>query len=514
MATTVLYDPITNPDPTALGYLTYGQLPLSPLFIAEFPPADVTDVTDVFEVLSLFDPANDISSDGINLDTNGLVFNNLPGYVASIYYLSEGDIKVPTGNTFSANARTGYAGFANHSIDVDLANIDLQNLDIEAFLNDVKLTPVNGQFPTLDAEQGFTLTFDLQINEEDSDPNRAGFSLIVISDDRTKGIEIGFKEEGTNSDRVFAQNANLNGANTAGEDSSASLEIKNDNQYSLTFSDNGYQLKANNTLLLQGELRDYSFDPTNSEPPFPSNVNPYETPNFVFFGDDTDQGYADFTLGKISIEIEDGVSPNVPAQPDFNNDQKADLVWHNAKTGQNTLWLMDGATVLNTADIDTVSNLNWQLEGTGDIDQNGTADLVWRNHKNGNNSIWFMDGATVDSTAFIDSVTNLNWHIEGAGDFDGNGNLELVWRNQANGKNAFWEMDGATVVKTDFIDAVENLNWHIQGVGDYNNNGRADLVWRNQANGNNALWYMNGTSLDESVFTDAFADLDWQIAVA
>ncbi|MEO1404428.1 MAG: VCBS repeat-containing protein, partial [Cyanobacteria bacterium J06635_1] len=458
MATTILYDPITNPDPTALGYLDYSQLPLSPRFIAPFPPAELTN-TDVFEIPEFSQLTN---SNGVNLDTDGNIFNDLVGYEPLAYFLSNGANKIPTGRTFLSFAPTGYAGFTNYTIDVDLndlSNINPLTFDIDAFLNDVELTPVNAQFPDLDAEKGFTVTFDLKISDEDSGPDRAGFSLIVISDDRTKGIELGFKEGGVNSDRIFAQNANLNAA-SEGESSSAPLEISTTNQYNLTFTNSNYELRTNNTLLLQGALRDYSFNPTNSNPPFPSQVNPYETPNFMFFGDNTDQGLADFTLGKISVEIEDEASPSVPAQPDFNNDQKADLVWHNTKTGQNTLWFMDGATVLNTADIDTVNNLNWQLEGTGDIDQNGTADLVWRNHKNGNNSIWFMDGATVDSTAFIDSVTNLNWHIEAVGDIDNNGSDDLIWRNHKNGNNSIWFMDGATVDSTAFIDPVTNLNWH------------------------------------------------------
>ncbi|MEM9907906.1 MAG: VCBS repeat-containing protein, partial [Cyanobacteria bacterium P01_D01_bin.44] len=496
MATTILYDPITNPDPTALGYLTYGQLPLSPLFTVPFPPAELTN-TDVFEIPEF---PQSPSTDGINLDTNGTFFNGLEGYEALTYFASGRVIKNETGNIFSASAKEGYAGFTNHSIDIDfddLSSINPLTFDIDSFLEDIELTPVNTQFPVLDANKGFTLTFDLKINEEDSDANRAGFSLIVISDDRTKGIEIGFKEEGTNSDRVFAQNANLNAANTAGEDSSASLEIKNDNQYSLTFLDNGYQLKANNTLLLQGELRDYSFDPTNSDPPFPSNVNPYETPNFVFFGDNTDQGYADFTLGKISVELEDGNSPvDFPAQPDFNNDQRADLVWRNTTTGKNALWYMDGATVNSKLLINTVDNPNWQIEGVGDFNTDGNSEIVWRNYQNGLNVIWFMNGGTLESTTSIDQVISLDWQIEAVGDLDNNGSDDLIWRNYQNGKNAIWFMNEDTVASKISIDSVTNPNWDIEGVGDFNGNGKLELVWRNYQNGKNAFWSMDGSTVE------------------
>lgn len=35
----VIYDPAVNPDPFANGFLTYGQLPLFPLFVQDFPLA-------------------------------------------------------------------------------------------------------------------------------------------------------------------------------------------------------------------------------------------------------------------------------------------------------------------------------------------------------------------------------------------------------------------------------------------------------------------------------------------
>ncbi|NJL89458.1 MAG: cadherin-like domain-containing protein [Coleofasciculaceae cyanobacterium SM2_1_6] len=46
-------------------------------------------------------------------------------------------------------------------------------------------------------------------------------------------------------------------------------------------------------------LINYNFNPATSTPPLP--FNPYTSPNFLFFGDNTDQGNANFTISNITV---------------------------------------------------------------------------------------------------------------------------------------------------------------------------------------------------------------------
>ena len=120
-----------------------------------------------------------------------------------------------------------------------------------------------------------------------SDSNRAGFSIILNSED-AKGIELGFK-----SDRIFAQSS------TFTEDEKATFSTNALTDYKLAVKGDGYELFANNASLLKGALRTYPFDPATSSPPLP--VSPYTLPSFLFLGDNTDQGSANVTLGAIDI---------------------------------------------------------------------------------------------------------------------------------------------------------------------------------------------------------------------
>jgi len=55
--------------------------------------------------------------------------------------------------------------------------------------------------------------------------------------------------------------------------------------------------------------------------------------------------------------------------------------------------------------------VNWQVVGVGDFNGNGEDDILWRHALSGENSIWFMNGASVVSTPSLPTVTDLNWLV-------------------------------------------------------------------------------------------------------
>ena len=164
----------------------------------------------------------------------------------------------------------GYAGYSNYTVTPTL-----------------KLAKVNAAFPKLDRTTGYSLSFKLAVTSEVSNPDRAGFSIILNSED-AKGIELGFK-----SDRIFAQSS------TFTEDKKAIFTTNALTDYKLAVKGDDYELFANNASILKGALQTYQFDPATSNPPLPA--SPYALPSFLFLGDNTDQGRASVTLGAIAI---------------------------------------------------------------------------------------------------------------------------------------------------------------------------------------------------------------------
>jgi hypothetical protein len=136
---------------------------------------------------------------------------------------------------------------------------------------------------TMDRSTGYTLSFDLRINAETHTSNdRAGVTVIALSSD-LQGIELGFW-----TTEVWAQNVGF----THGEGTSAFNPTAGVISYDLTIQGSSYTLKANDTQVLTGSLRNYS-----------ASDFPYTTPNFVFFGDNTFQAAANSHLGAVEFTM-------------------------------------------------------------------------------------------------------------------------------------------------------------------------------------------------------------------
>ncbi|HLF90911.1 MAG TPA: hypothetical protein VI451_18355, partial [Anaerolineales bacterium] len=103
-----------------------------------------------------------------------------------------------------------------------------------------------------------------------------------------KGVELAFWE-----DEIWAQNdSSTGGLFTHGEgaafDTTASLT-----DYQVMIVGDTYTVTAGTNVILTGAVRDYT--------DFAGTIDPYETPNFLFFGDDTTSAQARIHLSYVSV---------------------------------------------------------------------------------------------------------------------------------------------------------------------------------------------------------------------
>lgn len=138
--------------------------------------------------------------------------------------------------------------------------------------------------PTLKREEGFKLDFTLNIVEEDHhSPDRAGFVVILLAEDM-KGIEVSFWE-----DQIWVQEDNDTNSppmftHAEGVAFSTSAWVN----YELEIISDTYSLSANNAEILSGTVRDYTaWEPPSLPSPWLPFPDPYETPNLIFFGDNS-----------------------------------------------------------------------------------------------------------------------------------------------------------------------------------------------------------------------------------
>ncbi|MEG5170019.1 choice-of-anchor Y domain-containing protein, partial [Microcoleus sp. AT10-A2] len=198
-----------------------------------------------------------------------------------------------TNSNFASPTATASEFFSGNGVNL---NSSADNSIYAGYTNN----PLNPSFPPLDRTTGFSLSFNLQIiSESRTNQNRAGFSIVAVTSDR-KAIEIGFQRLSENSGNIFAQGDGItpnlvgqtNGLFVAAENVAYNTNIATN--YTLRVQGDNYFLSDGSDIILTGPLRDYSG--------FSDQIDPYETPNFLFLGDGTNSAQANINLTGVSLQ--------------------------------------------------------------------------------------------------------------------------------------------------------------------------------------------------------------------
>jgi hypothetical protein len=206
---------------------------------------------------------------------------------------------------------------------------------------------------------------------------------------------------------------------------------------------------------------------------------------------------------------------SVAGTGDFNGDGDGDILWRNTTTGDVTIWLMNGTTIFQATDFANVPVASgWTIAGTGDFNGDGKTDILWRNTTTGDVSIWLMNGTTIIQTVdFANVPVASGWTIAGTGDFNGDGYADILWSNTSTGDVAIWLMNSTTLLQaSDFANVPVASGWTIAETGDFYGAGYSDILWRNTTTGDVAIWQMNGTTISQANdFANVSAGSGWTI---
>ncbi|OUL33623.1 PEP-CTERM sorting domain-containing protein [Nostoc sp. 106C] len=235
-------------------------------------------------VITLYDGSSNVTPDQYNSPSPWLSFTTFRYNGSTFTPFAPVGTQSATGGVTTLDSTTSnndsiYAGYSNYKV---------------SSFSPVGISKVNPAFPTLDRNAGYTLSFTMKINTEadtsDATHPRAGFSVLVLSSDK-QGIEIGFR-----SSEIFSQ---ANAAfDTIGEQvTGVSSLLSSLNTYDLNVSGNSYTLTNGTTTLLNGLLRDYTAA---------TGINGlaslvYNTPNYIFLGDNTTSARASVDIQSINL---------------------------------------------------------------------------------------------------------------------------------------------------------------------------------------------------------------------
>jgi M6 family metalloprotease-like protein len=231
------------------------------------------------------------------------------------------------------------------------------------------------------------------------------------------------------------------------------------------------------------------------------------TPNTSYYGGAS----SDLALSNISTS---GTTMTLDftsgATVGYVTDGKPDILWRNPTTASPVIWFMDGATLLGTATLPSLSS-GWMVAAVADFNGDGKPDILWRNPASVSPVIWFMNGATRLSSATLPSLSS-GWTVAGVADFDGDGTPDILWRNPATASPVIWFMNSNGTQKGSAILPSLSSGWIVAGVADFDGDGTPDILWRNPVTASPVIWFMNSNGTQKGSAILPSLSSGWTVA--
>ncbi len=120
-----------------------------------------------------------------------------------------------------------------------------------------------------------------------------------------------------------------------------------------------------------------------------------------------------FSASGVMLLTETDLAWRLVAAPDLDGDDRSDLLWRHATTGQVRGMLMRGASIVTQGVFYSEPDPAWAIVAHGDHDGDGRGDLTWHNGSTGAVHVMLMHGLTIAAQATIYSEPELRWRVLG-----------------------------------------------------------------------------------------------------
>lgn len=160
---------------------------------------------------------------------------------------------------------------------------------------------------------------------------------------------------------------------------------------------------------------------------------------------------------------------------DFTGDRKADALWHDAATGESQLWVL-GAGGYQTALAVDGAPAGARLAAVCDVDGDRMPDLIWQYAQTRALEAWLMQGAVPRAVSSL-GIAAAASSVVGVGDLDASGVEDLVWRRRTSSGYVLdvWFLARGGAPRVGVATKLASRS-RLRGVVDLDANGTDDLV--------------------------------------
>jgi len=177
---------------------------------------------------------------------------------------------------------------------------------------------------------------------------------------------------------------------------------------------------------------------------------------------------------------------------DMDGDGRADVLWRNASTGTNEVWLMRGLTY---SVIPLPSRaVRYRVAAFRDFSGDGRADVLFHDRATGESAAWVLGpSGWVSSLAVPGAPTGTR--LVAVGDVDGDRSPDFIWSNSTTRALDAWLLRGVTPRAVVSL-GTGPVGASISGVGDFDGNGIDDLAWQRTTASATVIdvWFLAGAN--------------------